>query len=149
MVIDQQSMAPESPYLVVQPEMAFWVETNRSATWSVTLQSYYDRVLEGAHCYDPYGNHWTIQAVHLETRPSLIRRLFLSHREVRVRVECSPPRSANVDEIISRIESVLCSQSDFNAFLVATPAKLLERFRNAATPREIIEIAVQCESKRP
>jgi len=139
--------SPEPPFLVLRPEQAFWVESRRGNDWPATFQFFLDGSFRDLHCYDAAGRHWAIADAHLSSEPSFLQRTLFSHREVAVRVAYAPPRLVETREIVSRVESVLLGQSDFNDFLGAPPGDVLERFRRAASAREIIEIAAELGSR--
>jgi hypothetical protein len=129
-----------SPFLVVRPGEAFWVESCQPDDCSATLQAFRDGSFTGAWCYDATGGEWPIRDACLKRRPSLFDRAF-PWKRVPVKLRVGPRAEIDLSTVIARIADVLRSGNAFCEDLRTPPSQILRQFERVRTPADVIDLA--------
>lgn len=67
-----------APFLVVRPEVSFWIEREGSSALRATLQAFREGCFDGAECIDERGWLWPVLDASLITDPTLLDRVLPS-----------------------------------------------------------------------
>ena len=134
------SATPPPPYLVLREGKAFWVETRPHGETSATLQAFEEGCFHDTCGYDAGGILWPVLAATLKGEPSLSARTF-AWRRVTVQLVFGEPTPVGMPDIVSRLATVLRSDSEFCEHLSSSPVDILHRFEQALAPGEIIRVA--------
>lgn len=133
-------MQMKLPLLVIQEELAFWVQHQDPSISEATLQAFQEGCFRSAYCYDQDGGLWPIAEAVLRAPPTLLQRI-LPWRKVQVRLTLGHREAVELKDIVARLAAILKSDSEFCDFVEPSPEELLEQFEKAKTPQEIIQIA--------
>jgi hypothetical protein len=140
------SATPQPPYLLIREGKAFWVESRPPSESSATLQAFKEGCFNDACCYDATGSLWPIESATLKGQPSFLQRV-LPWRRVSVELQVGTPARVDVAEVVSRLARELRVDNGFCEYLPASPMDILNRFKAAHTPRDIIGIAREYDER--
>jgi hypothetical protein len=140
------SSTPQPPYLLIREGKAFWVESRPPRNSSATLQAFKEGCFNDAWCYDATGRLWPIDSATLKRQPSFLQRV-LPWRRVSVELQMGTPARVDVAEVVSRLGRVLRVDNEFCEYLPAPPIDILNRFKAAHTPKDIIGIAREYDGR--
>lgn len=130
------------PYLVIREDISFWVETRLSSSVSATLQAFNEGCYSATFCYDSNSELWPIENAEFKISPSIIHRL-LPWRQLPVQLTFGASKNVVVEEVAAKLEAILKSDSEFNAYLRGTPETHIERLNAARSASELIEVVKQ------
>ena len=131
---------PRIPCLVIRPAVSFWIEERPPAQCRARLQAFEDGCYDGACWIDRTGGIWRTREARLLRPPSLWEKLAPTSW-LPVVVELSPRESIQPPEVMTLLEDVLSSGSEFCEHLRPSPDMLRLRFRRAASIGQMLRIA--------
>lgn len=130
---------PGSPFLVVRPEVAFWVVQESFSRVRATLQAFRAGCYDGVDCIDAEGGLWPVVQASLREAPSAISWARPAKR-LRVKLRFGPRQEAGLPGTVESLVGILRSDSDFTDHLKTPATVLIAQLAACASISEVIEV---------
>ena len=130
---------PAPPFLVVRPQLSFWVERTRHTDVQATLQAHREGCFDGAVCVDASGGLWPVVEARLRDDPKLLDRAVPSRR-VPVTLRIGRRKEVSVREVVTYFADILRDESEFCDHLKTPPAFLITLLEACDSIEEVIRV---------